>query len=255
VSLLSLKALSALGIIAVGLIGGSIPILARRLENSRRMFSLGNAFAGGIFVGAGLIHLLPDGTSKLETVTDYPLAGLLAALGLALLLLIDRVLFGHDAVSEKMGKSHVGAYPYLLAVILSVHSIIAGTSLGLETHFSTTIVILLAIVFHKGSASFALMVNLHNAGVSSGQQKKILGAFVLMTPLGLLLGTIASAALTANTAILIEGAFDALAAGTFLYVAVLDIINEELSTEEDKVAKFTLIVVGIAFMAVLAIWT
>ena len=252
--LLTLKVLSAVAIIAVGLAGGMIPIYARRFKNSRGFFSLGNAFAGGIFVGAGLIHLLPDGMEKLEPISDYPIAGLLAALGLALLLLIDRVVFSHHDL-EDSASSGAGHYPYVLTIVLSVHSIIAGTSLGLETHYSTTVVILLAIVFHKGSASFALMVSLTNAGMGAGKQKRVLGLFVLMTPFGLLLGTLASAALSGNTATLIEGAFDALAAGTFLYVAVLDIIDEELSSEEGKFAKFCLILFGIAFMALLAIWT
>ena len=253
-SLLTLKVLSAFAIIAVGLIGGAIPILARRFEDSRIFFSLGNAFAGGVFLGAGLIHLLPDGANKLESVTGYPLAGLLATLGLALLLLIDRVVFSHHNL-EVSAAGGSGFAPYVLTVVLSVHSIIAGTSLGLETHLSTSVVILLAILFHKGSAAFALMVNLNANGVSVRRQKGILSAFVFMTPLGLVLGTAASATLTGNTATFLEGAFGALAAGTFIYVAVIDIIDEELAKEEDKLAKFGLIVIGIAFMALLAIWT
>ena len=251
--LLTLKILSAFAIIAVGLIGGAIPIVAQRFENSRRFFSLGNAFAGGVFLGAGFIHLLPDGAEKLAAVTDYPLAGLLATMGLALLLLIDRVMFSHHDLEER-ASNEGSASPYVLTIILSVHSIIAGTSLGLETHVSTSIVILLAILFHKGSAAFALMVSLHTAGTGPRQQKKILSLFVLMTPLGLLMGSIAAAALSGNTATLIEGAFDALAAGTFIYVAVLDIIDEELSIAEDKLLKFSLIVLGIAFMGLLAVW-
>jgi len=252
--LFTIKVLSAVAIFVVGIIGGAVPIVAGRFQNSRRFFSLGNAFAGGVFLGAGLIHLLPDGVDKLRAVSAFPIGGLLAATGLALLLLIDRVIFSHHDLEEGAdGKSPT--YPYVLTVILSVHSIIAGISLGLETHVSTSIVILLAILFHKGSAAFALMVSLHGSGVGTARQKGILVTFVTMTPLGLLIGSLAAAALTGNRAILLEGAFDALAAGTFLYVAVLDIIDEELSIPEDKLAKFALIVIGIAFMAMLAVWT
>ena len=74
-SLLTIKALSAVAIIVVRLVGGMIPIVAGRFDESRRFFSLGNAFAGGVFLGAGLIHLLPDGTEKLEAVSDFPIAG------------------------------------------------------------------------------------------------------------------------------------------------------------------------------------
>jgi zinc transporter 1/2/3 len=254
ISLLTVKILSAVAIIVVGLIGGMIPIVASRHENSRRFFSLGNAFAGGVFLGAGLIHLLPDGARKLATVSTFPIGGLLAAAGFALLLLIDRVLFSHHDLEASAGAGS-SSYPYVLTVILSVHSIIAGTSLGLETHITTSIVILLAILFHKGSAAFALMVSLHSAGVRPARQKRILGVFVTMTPLGLLIGSIAAAVLTGDAAVLLEGSFDALAAGTFLYVAVIDIIDEELSINEDKLAKFTLITLGVAFMALLAVWT
>jgi len=254
VSLLALKLWSALAIVAVGVIGGLIPIVAGRFEGSRRFFSLGNAFAGGVFLGAGLIHLLPDGNEDLRRVTDYPLAGLFAASGLALLLLLDRVVFSHHDM-EVRAQATPGFYPYVLTVILSVHSVIAGISLGLETLFSTSVVILLAILCHKGSAAFALMVSLHSSGVGVARQKGILSLFVLMTPLGLLAGTLASAALSGSAALLIEGAFNALAAGTFLYVAILDIIDEELAKSGDKLAKFALIVVGIALMALLAVWT
>ena len=253
-SLLTVKLLSVLAILAIGLIGGAIPIIAGKYENSRRFFSLGNAFAGGVFLGAGLIHLMPDGAEKLRGLSTYPIAGLLTTAGLALLLLIDRVIFSHHDLEESAGdKSPM--YPYVLTVILSVHSIIAGISLGLETHVSTSVVILLAIVFHKGSAAFALMVSLHNAGVRGLRQKGILGLFVTMTPLGLVIGTLASTVLQGDIATLAEGAFDALAAGTFIYVAILDIIEEELSGDEDKLAKFALIVAGLGFMAVLALWT
>lgn len=252
-SLLTIKLISALAIITVGLMGGMIPIVARRFEDSRRFFSLGNAFAGGVFLGAGFIHLLPDGAEKLRGVSDYPIAGLLATAGLALLLLIDRVIFSHHDLEEGASQG-ASAFPYVLTIILSVHSIIAGTSLGLETHVSTSVVILLAILFHKGSAAFALMVSLHNAGMGAARQKRILGLFVMMTPLGLLAGTAASAALSGNIATLIEGSFDALAAGTFIYVAVLDIIDEELAKEGDKIVKFCLVVTGIALMGLLALW-
>ena len=253
-SLLTVKLLSGILILVIGLVGGVIPIIVGRFQNSRRFFSLGNAFAGGIFLGAGLIHLLPDGAEHLRAISSYPLAGLLTTISLAFLLLIDRVIFSHHDLEEHAGQKG-SVYPYVLTIVLSVHSIIAGTSLGLETHVSTSVVILLAIVFHKGSAAFALMVSLHNAGVPDARKKRILAIFVTMTPLGLVFGTLASALLRGNVATLAEGAFDALAAGTFIYVAVLDIIEEELSGDEDKLAKFALIVIGLGSMGLLAVWT
>ena len=99
-----------------------------------------------------------------------------------------------------------------------------------------------------------------------------------MTPLGIVLGTVASGLLEGRAAELIEASFNALAAGTFIYVAILDVINAEMSRIDDRVAhfvrsaligeddvpmpaedtdrifKFVLVLIGLAGMAVLAVW-
>jgi zinc transporter ZupT len=46
-----------------------------------------------------------------------------------------------------------------------------------------------------------------------------------------------------------------LAAGTFIYVAVLDIIEEEFSIPGNELLKFISIVLGLGLMALLAVWT
>ena len=60
----------------------------------------------------------------------------------------------------------------------------------------------------------------------------------MMTPLGILLGTASSSLLEGRVAVLIEGSFNALAAGAFIYVAILDAINAEMSRRDDRFAPF-----------------
>ena len=89
---------------------------------SRRFFSLGNALAGGIFLGAGFIHLLLDAGEVLEGVVAYPLAPLLAAVVVVVvLLLIDRVLFetSHTSGAAQGGGTTQPIYPVVLLVVLS----------------------------------------------------------------------------------------------------------------------------------------
>ena len=281
-SLLTFKLLAAAAILAIAIIGGVIPLFAARHESSRRFFSLGNAFAGGLFLGVGFIHLLPEGMEKLEGVVDYPLAALLAALGLGALLLIDRVIYGDHHADHSPGNLQMrqSIYPYVLLALLSIHSVIAGITLGLESHVVSSFAIMLGILSHKGSAAFALMVSVHEAGIRARQQKTMLAIFATMTPIGILIGLLAAFFLTENETItaLIEGSFNALAAGTFIYVATIEIIDAELSTREvrvakyvlsalagdddvpmpakdhDRVAKFILIIAGIALMALLTQW-
>ena len=280
-SLLTFKLLSATAILAIAVIGGLIPLYFARHESSRRFFSLGNAFAGGLFLGVGFIHLLPEGIEKLEGVTDYPLAALLAALGLVALLLIDRVIYGdhHGADHEESTSQHC-IYPYVLLVLLSIHSVIAGISLGIESHLSGLVIILLGILCHKGSAAFALMVSVHRAGIPKNRQKPMLAVFAAMTPLGVLAGLAGHMVLEGSVMVtaVIEGSFNALAAGTFIYVAIIDIIDAELSRrnvrvakfvmsvlageddqpmptrDHDRVFKFALVILGIVLMAFLVEW-
>ena len=277
-SLLTIKVVAFLSILAVGIAGGIIPLLAARHQGSRRFLSLGNSLAGGIFLGAGFIHLLPEAAEAFGEMYEYPLAPLLAAVGVGVLLLIDRVLFeGYTRPGQEKG-THQPIYPLVLLVVLSIHSIIAGAALGLEAEIATSVLVMLGILFHKGSAAFALMVSVHASGADRRHLWTVLTIFVLMTPLGIVLGTVASNILEGRTATVIEASFNALAAGTFIYVAILDVINAEMSRIDDRVAhfirstligkddvampvkdtdrffKFVLVIVGLAGMSVLGIW-
>ncbi len=280
-SLLTFKLVSAVAIVAIAVIGGMIPLYVARYESSQRFFSLGNAFAGGLFLGVGFIHLLPEGIEKLQGVTDYPLAALLAALGLGALLLIDRVIYGdHHDSGHKENAAQDCIYPYVLLVLLSIHSVIAGISLGIESHLSGLVIILLGILCHKGSAAFALMISVHRTGIEKIRQKPILAVFVSMTPAGILIGMAVHMALEESKTVttLIEGSFNAFAAGTFIYVAIVNIIDAELSRrnvrvanyvmsvlagsddqpmptrDHDRVIKFVLVILGISLMALLVQW-
>ncbi len=279
-SLLSIKVIAALAILGIGILGGLIPLIASRRQAGRRFLSLGNALAGGIFLGAGFIHLLPEAAEALEEVVEYPLAALLAALGVGILLLIDRVVFETTRAQgmDQAGGPRQPIYPVVLLVVLSIHSIIAGIALGLEPEVAASVLVMLGILFHKGSASFALMVSAQSAGADRARLRAILTVFVLMTPFGIMLGTVASNMLEGEAAALIKGSFNALAAGTFIYVAILDVIDAEMSRFDDRVArfvssalmgegdvampvqdsdrflKFLLVLAGLGSMAILGIW-
>ena len=55
-----IKLLFSLAVLAAALLGGAIPLLGRRSARAGRLLGWGNGFAAGVFLGAGLIHLLPD---------------------------------------------------------------------------------------------------------------------------------------------------------------------------------------------------
>ncbi len=255
--MLVFKMAAVLVVLLVGLAGGFLSKRMEGAEGGETALSLGNALAGGIFLGAGLLHLLPDAAEGMGTLIpglDFPLAFLLAAAGFALVLFIERVLFSaHEELEGMEEGAGPSIYPYVLALVLSVHSVFAGISLGLEATFLGSAAIFIAIIAHKGSAAFSLGVGLVRSFVPEGSFWRILFLFSCMTPLGIVLGGVFTTVLSGNAEAGSEAVFDGLAAGTFLYVAVLDVIDEEFHGGELKVTKFALFLGGVGLMAALAL--
>lgn len=275
---LAIKIIAGVSILGIAIVGGMIPILVSKQQASRRYLSLGNALAGGIFLGVGFVHLLPEADEALRNVVDYPMAPLLAALGVGLLLLIDRVVLEgrNSMLGQEDEPTRPPFYAFVLLIVLSVHSIIAGMALGLQPEAAAALVVMLGILFHKGSAAFALIVTAHSAG--NRKLWQTLWLFAVMTPIGIVLGTVAGQVFEGRTALIFEGSFNAIAAGTFIYVAVMDVLDAEMSRERDRVAhyvrsslmgeddvpmpeqdrdrwlKFALVVIGIGAMAVMGLW-
>lgn len=255
-TVLEFKILAVIVIFAIGVSSGLFPLRFAVSKSEELLFSIGNSLAGGIFLGAALLHLLPDGIEHLSGVSDYPLAMLLAAASLGILLFLEKVIFiDSDAHNlENLGKKSAFE-PYLLALILSIHSFIAGAALGIEKTILASAVLFVAIIAHKGGAAFALGISMIRGGVIKRRHIKVILLFSIMTPLGIFLGSALSRSFGSSTGQILEGVFDSLAAGTFLYVAVLDIIEEEFSIPGNELLKFLSIIAGLSLMAILAIWT
>ena len=84
-----------------------------------------------------------------------------------------------------------GLAPYLLLLTLSIHSLIAGLTLGISTASGAT-VLLIAILAHKGAAGFALGSTFRDAQVPPRTRIPALMVFVGSTPLGVILGGVAA---------------------------------------------------------------
>lgn len=265
--LLTIKLIAASLIFCIGVLGG---MLARRLANVPQAdlwLARGNCFAGGVFLGAGLIHLLPDSAADFAAALpkiDYPLASLCAAFGIAVMLILDETIAraGATAVHAQAAPGSAGSKlqgGWVLFLMLSVHSLITGVSLGLEPDGLAAATLLVAILAHKGTAAFALSVQLISGGTKSLLRPLIL--FSVMTPVGILLGSALNQLLSGSAGVLFEAVFDALAAGTFLFVAVFEILGREFRPGTNQPAQRTSLwpigamTLGLGVMALVALWT
>ncbi len=250
------KLLSIVLVIITGITGGLFPTRKSMSSAGLVKLSFGNAFAGGIFLGAGLLHMFPDAIDNFHALgmkIDYPFAALFAGVGFIFVLFLEKVLVREKAMDELNSEKNI--YPYILFLVLAIHSIIAGMSLGLETNYLSSIAIFIAIIAHKGSAGFALGVSLVKDHVNKPAIIKTILLFSIMTPLGIAVGSILTTLDNSLTAVGFEAIFDSLATGTFIYIAVLDIINEVFEKPDKRWQKFGILLTGFILMAAIAIWT
>jgi len=234
-TLLSFKIWVILLIFSVAQLGAYLALKTKKQHNGYFLLSLGNTFSAGIFLGAGLIHMLPDASDEFSDILagDFPYAAFVASLGFLLILFIEKVLAARSAVQYGTQTEEKQKYaPYILLFILSIHSIIVGIALGTENTMAQSIIIAIAVLAHKGSAAFALVVDMLKSHINTKTILKLVTLFSMMTPLGIVLGGILAGQTSGKVTTLLIATFDALAAGTFLYVAIMEIFSEEFNAKK-----------------------
>lgn len=147
----------------------------------------------------------------------------------------------------------VKSNPILALVVLlalSFHSIMEGMGIGASSREAWDI--LIAVLAHKSLAAFALVLEFLHHNVSPRQMLASVATFSLMTPIGIFLGSMLVDATHETPA---SGVCSALAGGTFLYVAIMEIIPQELQDPCHLVPKLSALLAGYSAMGVLSIWT
>lgn len=267
-SLVELKALSSGLVFIAGMVSVLLPWAVGTGAPAERFMAWGNAFAGGILGGAGLIHLLNGGVSVFRTLApglDYPLAFVLAGAGFLLILLIEAVIVadhsGPGVPAHRFGSGagrEIGSQPraviYVLLLVLSLHSLIVGIAMGGQRSVSKTLIVFIAIVAHKMGGGFALGISYRRAGKSLRRITPIAAFFASMTPLGIVAGTVVEALISSEGSQLFEAIFDCVGAGTFMYIASVDIVRIEFEVRGDRWQKWLLAAAGFSMMAILARW-
>jgi zinc transporter 1/2/3 len=184
---------------------------------------------------------------------DFPLGYVIAVLGFLAVLYVELVYLAGRRSLEDADDPTVTAYA--LIVILSLHSILAGAALGTENTLIGSFVIFLAIMAHKGAAAFALGVQFQRSGFERTRYTRLILLFSTMAPLGIILGAGLDHMFEESRGRLFEGIFDCLAAGTFLYIAIIELIGKEFAAQKALGSKlFLMLSIGLGLMAAITIW-
>ena len=158
-------------------------------------------------------------------------------------------LLTHYTDTRHVQANGIGAY--LLAIALSTHAVIPtqifeGLALGLENDRTALFNLGVAIMVHKFPESFAVGTTLNRTQMC-WQVHAIIAIFVLASPVGVLLTVTVLDGASKGVSGLLLGA----TTGTFLYIALSEVIVEEFALMRKNRWKFLALVAGIALIAVL----
>lgn len=252
-TLLSYKAIFALLIFIISIVTVIYPLRRQSAFQHAESFELGEALASGIFLGAAFFHMLPDAINMFNQAAftnPFPIAEAICVFGFLFLLFLERLSLLPASMQFK------NSAPYILAAVLIVHAIIEGAALGIGQTFSETIMLLIAILAHKGSESFALCIALLKHHLPFKRVVLIIVFFALMTPAGIGLGALINHLAIAKNGELIAASFNAFAAGTFLYISTLHHIHFHKHAKDARgMVEFGSLLAGVVTMGLIALWT
>ncbi len=245
--LIAYKLAGALLILVISIVAVIHPLRKKRLSKQAESIELGEAFASGIFLGTALFHMLPEAISQFSQLHSvYPLAEVVCAGSFLFMLFLERLSLTHSPIQTKH------SIPYIITLILIIHALIEGAALGIGTTLSEVILLFIAIFVHKASERFALCMSLIRSQLPFVRIIIMISIFAVMTPIGIALGNMLT---LGDNSTLTAAWFNAIAAGTFLYISTLHHVHFHQHAEDARgMMEFFCLAIGTAAMAVIAVW-
>jgi len=230
-------------IVAVLSLGGAVVPLWFRPGHATLQVYL--SLAAGALLGAALFHLLPESSEHIHGSFGLP-----TVIGIGVVFLLQRYLAPHSheplgVLASEHGREqdiapaephHHDARPRPLVtgvvaiLALSIHSFFDGVALGAATGGTTAdgealaFAVFLSVLIHKPMDGLSVSVLLLNAGASVKNLCLIQGLYAALVPLGALAFTATRGAVAESSALV--GYTLAFSAGTFLAIALTDLLPE-----------------------------
>ena len=241
---------ASLLLVLVSIVGAVLPLLRHWSERGLHFFV---CISAGIFLGAIFLHLLPelaaDTARAREGATphahDLAVLGPWAAAlgGLVLLFCIEKIWLADHAPH---GNPHRVVW-FATFIGLSVHSF--ATGLGYSAVASDPALVwtfLGSIAVHKASETFSLATIMRLAGLDTRRVLGSLAVFCLAEPAGLMAGALLRTGAGGSG---VQPLLTGLACGTFLYVAVGDLLPEVFHGSSERLLRMGGLMLGIGLAA------
>lgn len=213
------------------------------------------SLAAGMFLGALFLHLLPEMTSAVgagdhghdsQAHQHGATAPWIAALaGLLLMFLIERF-WGERRAGGPGHKARHASLFLATSVGLSLHAFVTGVALGgVDVHDVAGTAFLLSFAVHKASEGFSLASVGRLAHVEPRRLLLTVAVFACVTPAGVLLAS--GLAATGGRA---EPVLMGASVGTFLYMAVGNLLPEVFHEPEHRSEAIVALLIGVLLASV-----
>lgn len=285
----SFKIVSACVIWLTTLIGTILPMFITAVKWTSRLESL----AGGVFLGAGLAHLLADSYEDLteeKIHTTYPVGPATCLITFVIFTAVELFSYGeHDAEFQNheddhhysytdskhgilgkellqessahsvkpsiFGESNMGlTVPTIsLYIIMDIHSTIEGLAIGILLKWSGVIAIFCAVVGHKPVEAFALALIILKCRPTKMLFWGLIIPYTICAPIGIVVGLF----LEKLDNPLVLGIIASFSSGTFLFVGChewSELLENKSSWDlREKLWHFLFFAGGVAWMLLIAI--
>jgi zinc and cadmium transporter len=277
-------AVYSVAILLVSLFGGHLPLLLR-VTHARLQLYL--SVSAGFMLGAAFFHVMPDAMEAMKDSKDV--LGWWMALGVVGLFCIERFIAPHShempaTVSAKGGHehhhehghhhdhghghshSHVAAPTiagWMAVLGLTIHTFMNGVGLAGAVHYAMTSgeklavllpgwALFLAIAIHKPADALAISTVLVRKGVSPRKLTLVQFGFACMVPIGAAAFYLLESRIDVGLQRQVTGAALGFSAGTFLFIALSDLLPEVQFHRHDRIPLFAALLLGVAFMGGIA---
>jgi zinc and cadmium transporter len=266
-------ALYSVAIIAFALVGGSLPLLGN-VTHSRLQKYL--SLSAGVMLGAAFFHVMPDALKK----AGDSVFGWSISISVLAMFCIERFIAPHShESSSKLQQEHehepgcehdhehhaAPAVAGWMAVLgLTLHTFLNGIALAAAIKLAVKpnggvpealpgLAMFLAIFLHKPADAMAISSVLsRKKGVGRAKLWLVQLGFASMVPVGALVCWWTSSEMDQGNEKLFIGAALAVSAGTFLFIALSDLLPEVQFHRHDRLPLFSLLVAGVVFMGFVA---
>jgi len=234
------------GIMFVGAFGfGYIPL---SLELSSKRLIQFTAVGAGVLIASAFLVIIPEGMEIMEQNAVEPsILGMAILGGFALMLVLE--IFGlphavhHDEDKDLLGLSATFG--------LLVHGAVDGLAVGASISSSTEtgLIVFVAIMLHKGPAAFGLSSFLQHIKIDKQKSQMYLLLFAISSPIM----AIATFFILKDTTLASDeniGLALMFSAGTFIYVATVDVLPEVHSHEHGHDFSVKYVILGMVLIFV-----